>query len=91
MASAIIAALLSAFTSFVVPWLKTHVLDEASKIGQLNMLDVIQSARVGICAAAGAAVVAVLGRFIPDGLVTFAAVGVIAAVLDTAYRLRKGA
>lgn len=90
MVSAIVATLLSTFYSLAVPWLKANILDQASKLGQLNLLDVVQSGRVAICAGAGAAVVAVFDRIIPDGITTWAAVGVVAAVLDTVYRLRKG-
>ena len=90
MLSAILAAVFSTVYSLVVPWLQANILDQASKLGQLNLRDIVQSGRVAICASAGALVVSALGRLIPDGITTAIAVGVVAAVLDTVYRLRKG-
>lgn len=88
--AAFILPLLSAAANALIPRIQEQLGIAASKLWSINPLDVLQSWRVALCAIAGAAVVNALDAVIPDGAVSVAAVGVIAAVLDTVYRLRKG-
>lgn len=89
--AAFVVPLLSALANAVVPIIQKEMGLAASKLWAINPMDVLQSWRVALCAAAGATVVHALDAVIPDGAMTIFAVGVVAAVLDTIYRLRKGA
>lgn len=90
MSATVIFTILTALVSKLTPWLRSQLSLAMSGAWQLNPLDFICAARVGLCAGAAFAAVSWLDRVIPDGMPTVAAVSISAAACDLVlHRLLK--